>query len=49
MLSFSKSVLADIELLCIVDGVELDLDKLLMYLDILELFVSAKEVISLDS
>ena len=49
MLAFSKSVLADVELLCIVDGMELDLDKLLMYLYILELFVSAKEVISLDS
>ena len=44
-----RSVLADVELLYIVDGMELDLDKLLMYLYILELFVSAKEVISLDS
>ena len=42
-------MLADIELVCILDGMELDLDKLLMYLYILELFVSAKEVISLDS
>ena len=39
-----RSVVTDVQLLCIVDGMEFDLDKLLMYLYILELFMSANEV-----